>query len=119
MNKPNPYQRTQAITESPRELELRVLRTVNYSLKKAIEENDQLALIRAATNNYLIWQTFLHDVASEDNKLPRDLRRSIAIVAKSVLREIDDNLSGTLDVGFLVNINETVIEGLASSGTPA
>lgn len=115
MSKVNPYQRTQAVTETPRDFELRVLRTVSFSIKKAVEESDKLALIRAVTNNYLIWQTFLYDVASDDNKLPRDLRRSIAIVAKSVMKEIDDNMNGDLDVDFLLSINQTVIEGLAAA----
>jgi flagellar biosynthesis activator protein FlaF len=115
MANPNPYQRAMAVSETPRDVELRIMRTVNFSLKKAITENNNIETVRAVTNNYLVWQTFLYDVASDDNKLPRELRRSIAIVAKSVLKEIDDNMNnGKLDIQFLIDINENIIEGLAS-----
>lgn len=110
----NPYKRVQAATETPRETELRILRTVTYALRRAKEDGDHAGLVRAATNNYLIWQAFLHDVISDGNKLPRDLRRSIAIVSKAIIREIDANLNGNLDVDFLVSMNENVIEGLAA-----
>jgi len=111
----NPYRRMQQAVESPRDAELRIFRTVTYALQKAREANDPIALVRAATNNYLLWQTLLQDVASDENKLPRDLRRSIAIVAMAVSKEIDDNLNGTLDVDFLININNSMIEGLSAN----
>lgn len=111
----NPYQQVQRASETQRDFELRVFRQVTFALQKAHQENDTIALVRAATNNYLLWQTLLNDVTSDDNKLPRDLRRSIAIVAKAVSKEIDENINGTLDVEFLVNINNNIIEGLATT----
>ena len=113
----NPYQQVQRASETQRDFELRVFRQVTFALQKAHQENDMIALVRAATNNYLLWQTLLNDVTGDDNKLPRDLRRSIAIVAKAVSKEIDENINGTLDVEFLIGINNNIIEGL--SVTPA
>ena len=111
----NPYQQVQRASETPRDFELRVFRQVTFALQKARQENDTIALVRAATNNYLLWQTLLNDVTSDENKLPRDLRRSIAIVAKAVSKEIDENINGTLDVDFLVTINNNIIDGLSSN----
>ncbi len=111
----NPYQQVQRASESQRDFELRVFRQVTFALQKAHQENDTIALVRAATNNYLLWQTLLNDVAGEGNGLPRDLRRSIAIVAKAVSKEIDENINGNLDVDFLVNINNNIIDGLSNN----
>ena len=110
----NPYQQVQRASETQRDFELRVFRQVTFALQKAKQDNDNIGLVRAATNNYLLWQTLLNDVVSDDNKLPRDLRRSIAIVAKAVSKEIDENINGNLDVDFLVNINNNIIEGLSA-----
>lgn len=111
----NPYAQVQRASETQRDFELRVFRQVTFAMQKAHQENDTIGLVRAATNNYLLWQTLLNDVTSDDNKLPRDLRRSIAIVAKAVSKEIDENINGTLDVNFLVNINNNIIDGLSTS----
>lgn len=111
----NPYQQVQRATESHRDFELRVFRQVTFAMQKARQDNDTIGLVRAATNNYLLWQTLLNDVTSDENKLPRDLRRSIAIVAKAVSKEIDENINGTLDVEFLVTINNNIIDGLAGN----
>lgn len=113
----NPYQRIQQASETQKDLELRIFRSVTYALQKAKQEGDSIALVKAVTNNYLLWQTLLQDVSSNENKLPRDLRRSIAVVAMAVSKEIDDNLNRNLDVDFLIGINNTMIEGL--EGTPA
>ena len=115
----NPYAQVQRASESQRDFELRVFRQVTFAMQKAHQENDTIGLVRAATNNYLLWQTLLNDVTSDDNRLPRDLRRSIAIVAKAVSKEIDDNINGTLDVDFLVNINNNIIDGLSVSAPSA
>lgn len=111
----NPYQKMQQISETQKSFEANIFRSVNYAMQKAREGNDDIGMKRAVSNNYLLWQTLLHDVASDENKMSRDLRRSIAIVAKTVIKEIDENIDNNLDVDFLLNINTSIIEGLSVS----
>ncbi len=106
------YKRVHESTETPRQTEIRVLRAINYALRHSVENQDRIGLMKAALNNRMVWQVFLDDVQHQDNKLPRDLRRSIVIASRSIIQEIDDNIQAELDVDFLLTMNENVIQGL-------
>jgi flagellar biosynthesis activator protein FlaF len=77
---------------------------------------DPQATPLAATQNQTIWMLFVTEMFNETNRLPPELRQSIANVGMSVIGEINDNLNGNLDVDFLVEINHAIIEGLATQG---
>jgi flagellar biosynthesis activator protein FlaF len=99
-----------AMRSAEREMLVRVTR----ALEVARDANDQGAIRRAATQNQTLWMLFVTEMFSETNGLPADLRQRIAQVGMSVIREINDNLHGTLDVDFLVEINQAIIDGLAA-----
>jgi flagellar protein FlaF len=42
------------------------------------------------------------------------LRAQIISIGQAVIREIDQNITGKLDVDFLIDINTQMIEGLAA-----
>jgi flagellar biosynthesis regulator FlaF len=109
----NPYQRMQQATDTQKSFEARIFRSVNYELQKSKENGDSIGLRRAIANDYLLWQTLLYDVSSDENKLPVELRRSLAIVAKSVIKEIDENMITEPDIDFLISINASIIDGLS------
>lgn len=106
------YRKHMVAAESQRSFEARILRQVNYALRRSNETQDKIELARAVMQNHMIWQTFLWLVLDETNTLPIDLRRSLAIVAKSVLKEIDDNPIDKIDIDFLISVNDDIATGL-------
>jgi flagellar protein FlaF len=50
----------------------------------------------------------------DQNRLPAPLRAQIISIGQAVIREIDQNITGKLDVDFLIDINTQMIEGLAA-----
>jgi flagellar biosynthesis regulator FlaF len=101
-----------AVRAPARETLIRITR----ALELARASGDPEAIRRAATQNQTIWMLFVTEMFNETNRLPPELRQSIANVGMSVIGEINDNLNGNLDVDFLVEINHAIIEGLATQG---
>jgi flagellar protein FlaF len=99
-----------------RSAERETLIRITRALELARASGDPEAIRRAATQNQTIWMLFVTEMFNETNRLPPELRQSIANVGMSVIGEINDNLNGNLDVDFLVEINHAIIEGLATQG---
>lgn len=110
----NPYRKAQeaAATADPRAIERDLLLRITRSMEAASEAGDKMALIRAVTENHSLWTVFVTDVLSKGNRLPQDLRSSIASVGMAVIKEMTDNNSD-FDIPFLVEINRNIIAGLS------
>ncbi len=100
------------VRSAERETRIRITR----ALELARASGDPEANPRAAKQNQTNWMLFVTEMFNETNRLPPELRQSIANVGMSVIGEINDNLNGNLDVDFLVEINHAIIEGLATQG---
>jgi flagellar protein FlaF len=100
---------------STRAAERDALMRITSQLESARDSGDRDALSKAVTQNQTLWMLFVTDVTKDENQLPPDLKRQIASVGMSVIREMTDNRDGTPDLDFLIDINRLFIEGLASA----
>jgi flagellar protein FlaF len=100
-------------SESTRNVEREILLKVTGAMEEASSRGDNDALRKAITDNQLLWTVFVRDLESETNQLPQDLRRQLIEIGHTVIREITDNINGTPDLDFLININKAIIDGLS------
>ena len=91
---------------STRHLEADVFRRVNGALRAA---GDAVALSRALADNNRLWLAVEGAVRDPTNALPVPLRAGLVSLGRAVLRE---NALPSPDVGFLLDVNESIAAGL-------
>jgi len=118
------YKRTISETESPRQIERRVLSRVTSDLERLASDYDSAeqglekigilakGLRDALWQNQRVWQAFQHDLSSEGNSLSPDLRAGLISLSFWVDTHTRGVLKGQNKVGPLVNINRTIIRAL-------
>lgn len=99
-----------------REQEAALFKRVTYGLIQGKAKADGMDLVRAASDNKLLWMTVIKVLQDDQNRLPPSLRQQMIAIGRAVIKEIDDNITGNLDVDFLIEINTQIIEGLLSAG---
>jgi flagellar protein FlaF len=99
--------------------EANLFKQVTYALIQGKTKKDGLDLVRAATDNRLLWMTVIQLLQDDQNQLPAPLRAQLISIGQTVIKEIDDNITGNLDVDFLIDINTQIIEGLLGGGAAA
>lgn len=97
---------------SPRHAEANIFRRVVFGLKHAQASSSLSDRIKAVTATRVLWTTLLADLSGEGNSLPLELRRSLAIVGLSIVREIDSNDYNDVDLAFLIGLNQNILAGL-------
>lgn len=109
------YGKVQNATENPRSLEYRLLGQVTAALTKARDSGKRGTsdFVDAMLWNKKVWDAFIVDLSSEGNKLPKELRAQIIGIGLWVGRETIQVLDGTGDIDSLINVNKTIMEGLA------
>ncbi|MBI1776657.1 MAG: flagellar biosynthesis regulator FlaF [Proteobacteria bacterium] len=108
------YQKTQNVAENPRLIERRLIGTVTGALLRARENPTNLAeLIEALLWNKRVWDHLLNEAAADDNRLPTDLRGGLVKLAVWVGGETQRILDGESDTDTLIEVNQTVMEGLS------
>ncbi len=110
------YQKTQKITESPRESEYRLFGQVTHALVgvRDVERNDR-RVIDALDWNRRMWTVLATDCGSEENALADKLRAQIISLSIWVSRHSTLVMRGTEDVEPLIEINTTIMEGLRAA----
>ncbi len=111
----DPYRKAQAAaaaTNDPRAIERDLLLRVTRALELADEKGDRFMMIKAITDNQSLWTIFVSDVVGQGNKLPAELRASIASVGMAVIKEMSENFENP-DIPFLVEVNRNIIAGLS------
>ena len=118
------YKRTISETESPRQIERRVLSRVTSELDRLASDYDSTeqgleklgilanGLRDALWQNQRVWQAFQRDLSSEGNSLSPDLRAGLISLSFWVDTHTRGVLKGQNQVGPLVNINRTIIRAL-------
>lgn len=109
------YQRASARTEDPRSTEYRLMGEVTRALMD-IQQTPAAEIRKRAEAldwNRRVWSAFAADCASEDNQLPDNLRASIISLAMFISRETSTAMRGGGDLETLIDINRTVMQGLA------
>jgi flagellar biosynthesis activator protein FlaF len=98
----------------PREAELQLFGQVTNALKAVQKSGDRgQELIKALDWNRRMWSVLSTDCGVEGNALPDKLRAGIMSLSIWVSKHSSQVMRGTEDVGPLIHINKTVMEGLA------
>lgn len=112
-------------SETPRNLERRILARITGDLERRWEDFDyaedgveQLSVLAsglrdALEQNIRFWAVLRHDLASPGNALPPDLRAGLLSLALWVERQTSAVLGGTPGVAALVEVNRSVLAGLS------
>ena len=108
------YQRAVAQAESPRELEYRAFANATGALQRIQEvgRGDLAALAEALDANRRLWTLLSADCAAEGNQLPATLRAQIISLALWVSRHSSEVMRNGADIGPLIDINRTIMDGL-------
>ncbi|MEA1942597.1 MAG: flagellar biosynthesis regulator FlaF [Pseudomonadota bacterium] len=115
------YQQASQRSEDPRATEYRLFAQVTRALmaSKSLPKEDVKARAEALDWNRRVWSNLAVDCASQDNKLPENLRAAIISLSIFVSKHGSVALREPEAIDDLVDINRTVMQGLmpqASSG---
>ncbi len=109
------YQRAATQADNPRELEYRAFGQVTAALVRMKEEQAAPAIVAEALDaNRRLWNVLSADCAVPENKLPLALRGQIISLAMWVARYSSEVLRDGADIEPLIDINRTMMEGLAA-----
>jgi flagellar biosynthesis activator protein FlaF len=120
------YKRTIVETESPRQIERRILARITSELACAQQEFDEgdshkrLELLNASlrstvSDNLKFWGALKLDLISSHNKMPDELKSSMISTALFVENQSWEILGGRGKVETLVEINTAIMNGLAGN----
>lgn len=112
------YKTASARTENPRSTEYRLMGEVTRSLMAAKDcgPGEVRKRAEALDWNRRVWAAFAADCSREENGLPDNLRASIISLAIFIARETRDAMRGGGDIDTLIELNRTIMQGLAPQG---
>jgi flagellar protein FlaF len=113
-SKLNAYKQAAMMKTDYRSQEANLFKRVTFGLIQGKANPNGMDLVRAASDDKLLWMTIIKLLQDDLNRLPMPLRAQIISIGQAVIREIDQNITGKLDVDFLIDINTQMIEGLAA-----
>jgi flagellar biosynthesis activator protein FlaF len=109
------YQRVATQAETPRDLEYRAFGQVTAGLVRLKEENVGLSGVAEALDaNRRLWNLLSADCSLPENQLPLQLRAQIISLALWVARYSSEVLRNGADIEPLVEVNKSMMEGLAA-----
>jgi len=119
------YRKTIRESEAPRQLERRILARLTGDLERfeadfddSETDEDRIAILAAGLREALIenlrfWTIIKHDLASEGNALPVQLRGNLISLAIFVDRQTGAALGGRGTLGAIIDVNRSILAGLA------
>ena len=125
------YKTTIRESETPRQIERRILSRVTGQLAARAEAYDRAEskLDRGAiladglrddlATNQKFWHELQFDLAQPGNGLPAELRAGLISLALFVDRQTSAVMGGNAGVGALVEINRSIVAGLAGQAPQA
>jgi flagellar protein FlaF len=113
------YQKTQRAFSNPRDTEYRLFAQITSNLieVKDLARTDQ-RVIAAIGRNRELWSVLAADCGSGANGLPETMRASIISLSLWVTKYSSDVMRKRADMTPLIEINRTIMEGLAASAAP-
>ena len=109
------YRRVRSIAETPRAQEYRLMSQITGEMIKARDTGlAGAALMPTLHRNREVWSTFSALCGAPGNQLPAELRASIISIALWVERYTSDVVAGRDTIEELIEVNRSIIEGLAS-----
>ena len=114
------YQKTQRTFSNPRDTEYRLFAQITSNLidVKDLPRTDQ-RVIAAIGRNRELWSVLAADCGSTTNTLPQAMRASIISLSLWVNKYSSEVMRKRADMSPLIDINRTIMEGLAAAATPA
>jgi flagellar protein FlaF len=108
------YAQPKAPTRSLRSVEYDLLAQITLRLRTAwaSRDSDFPALVRAVSDNVLLWSTLASDVALPGNGLPAALRARLFYLYEFTAQHSRSVLDGKASVEVLADINMAVMRGL-------
>lgn len=108
------YQNTLKATENPRDLEYRLFGQVTRALLdvSTLPRTDA-RVIEAIDWNRRVWSAMATDCTTESNVLPPPIRAGIISLSMWVARYSSQVMANSMPVDPLVDINRTIMQGLA------
>jgi flagellar protein FlaF len=109
------YQKTQRTFSNPRDNEYRLFAQITAALidAKDLARTDQ-RLINALSRNRQLWSALATDCSSQDNRLAAALRAQFISLSLWVNRHTSEVMRKRESVVPLIDINRTIMEGLAA-----
>ncbi len=123
------YKRIIEETESPRQIERRLLARLAGQLEQhqhyfdAAPQDQRLGLLAGELSDVLwqnerLWQALMFDVADSGNSLPAPVRAAILSIGNWVERHTMAVLGGKANIAPLSNVNRSIERGLAGQVEP-
>ncbi len=115
------YQQARARAEQPRDMEYRLFGQVTLALMEAAQlpKTEFKRRADALDWNRRMWQTLAMDCADPSNALPPQLRAQIISLSIFVRRQSSEVLRGKEGFESLIELNRTIMQGLAGGGAAA
>jgi len=116
------YKQAATRAENPRELEYRLFGDVTRALMRAsqVDRSDIAARIDALDWNRRLWSTLATACADPDNQLMGPMKAQIISISLFVHRHSSAVMRGEEDFEPLIDINRSIMQGLAGpAGAPA
>lgn len=119
------YKRTIRESETPRQIERRILSNITGRLEAEatafdgdIQLSERARMLAAGLrvtlrDNQALWIALRDDLAQPANALPPPLRASLISIALWVERQTTEVLGGAAGVGVLAEVNNNIIAGLS------
>jgi flagellar protein FlaF len=109
------YQKTQRITEDPREKEYRLFGQVTGALIDAQKNNARgTPLVEAIDWNKRLWRTLAADCLDDRNRLSQDVRAKIVSLSLWVSKYSKEVTRQGASLDPLIAVNRTIMQGLES-----
>ena len=110
------YQRAATQADNPRQLEYRAFGQVTAGLVRIKEGLPTTApvIAEALDANRRLWNVLSADCSTPENQLPPPLRAQIVSLALWVSRYSSEVLRNGADLDPLIDVNRTMMEGLAA-----
>jgi flagellar protein FlaF len=113
------YTRVQRTTGTPRENEYRLFADVTRGLIEAGKSGARdKTFFDALDWNRRLWSTLSTDCSSPGNKLPKQVRAQIISISIWVSKYTSMVALDRAEIGALIDINRTIMEGLAAQNAP-
>ena len=114
------YQSVRKLSEAPRDTEHRLMGQITGEMIVARDAHrGGAALAETLHRNREMWNLFSADCAATGNGLPGELRASIISIALWVDRYSSEVMAGREQIDDLIDVNRTIMEGLAAHRLPA
>jgi flagellar protein FlaF len=115
------YQNAAKKTEGPRQIEYRAFAAATRGLidAAALPSSEIGRRMEALATNRSLWTVLASDCASEGNQLSKSLRAQIISLSLFVDRHSSQIMRQGASFDVLIDINRTIMQGLASVAEPA